>query len=134
MAPFTKIRVLRVPDFWHISVGVLDSNCTLEVFYLNIWQPQKLPNPKHDVPIDRRTLWCAMQTYGEKAGLPPEKRKYHNLKHSIATHLLDARGELRFVQDWVGHKNVQNTTKYAQLTNPRRDEEAGKLFADHRVV
>ena len=44
------------------------------------------------VPIDRRTLWCAMQTYGEKAGLPPEKRKFHSLKHSIATHLLDARG------------------------------------------
>jgi integrase len=86
------------------------------------------------VPIDRRTLWCAMQTYGEKAGLSAEKRKFHNLKHSIATHLLDARGELRFVQDWVGHKNVQNTIKYAQLTNPRRDDEARKLFADHRVV
>jgi integrase len=37
-------------------------------------------------------------------------------------------------QDWVGHKNIQNTTKYTQLTNPRRDEEARKLFADHRVV
>jgi integrase len=86
------------------------------------------------VPIDRRTLWCAMQTYGKQAGLPPEKRKFHSLKHSIATHLLDARGELKFVQDWVGHKNIQNTTKYAQLTNPRRDEEAWKLFADHRVV
>jgi integrase len=86
------------------------------------------------VPIDRRTLWCAMQTDGQKAGLPPEKRKFPSLKHSIATHLLAARGELRFVQDWVGHKHVQNTTTYAQLTNPRRDEEARKLFADHRVV
>ena len=86
------------------------------------------------VPIDRRTLWCAMQTYGKQADPPPEKRKLHSLKHSIATPLLDARGELKFVQDWVGHKNIQNTTKYAQLTNPRRDEEARKLFADHRVV
>jgi site-specific recombinase XerD len=86
------------------------------------------------VPIDRRTLWCAMQTYGKKAGVPPEKRKFHSLKHSISTHLLDARRELKFVQDWVGHKNIQNTTKYAQMTNPRRDEEARKLFADHRVV
>jgi integrase len=85
------------------------------------------------VPIDRRTLGCAMQTYGEQAGLPPEKRKFHSLKHSIATHLIDARGELRLVQGWVGHKNVQNSIKYAQLTNPRRDE-ARKLFADHRVV
>jgi integrase len=86
------------------------------------------------VPIDRRTLWCAMQTYGKKAGLSPEKRKFHSLKHSIATHLLDARGELKFVQDWVGHKNIQNTTRYAQLTNRRRDDEARKLFADHRIV
>jgi site-specific recombinase XerC len=46
-----------------------------------------------------------MQLYGEKAGLPPEKRKFHSLEHSIATHLLDARGELRFVQDWVRHKD-----------------------------
>jgi integrase len=86
------------------------------------------------VPIDRCTLWCAMQTYGEKAGLPPERRKFHSLKHSISTHLLEARGELKFVQDWVGHKNIQNTTKYAQMTNPRRDDEARKLFADHRIV
>jgi type 1 fimbriae regulatory protein FimB len=86
------------------------------------------------VPIDRRTLWCAMDTYGTQAGLPPEKRKSHRLKHSIATHLLDARGELKFGQDWVGHKNIQNTTQSAQLTNPRRHDEARKLFADHRVV
>jgi integrase/recombinase XerD len=79
------------------------------------------------VPLDRRTLWCAVQTYARKAGLPPEKRKFYSLKHSIATHLLDAHGKLRFVQDWVGHKNVQNTTKYAQLTNPRRDKAARKL-------
>jgi site-specific recombinase XerC len=75
-----------------------------------------------------------MDRYGKQAGLPPEKRKFYALKHSIATHRPDARGQLKFVQDWVGHKNIQNTTKYAQLTNPRRDEEAGKLFADHRVV
>ena len=86
------------------------------------------------VRIDRRTLWCAMQTYGEKAGILPEKRKFHCLKHSISTHLIEARGELKFVQGWVEHKNTQNTTKYAQLTNPRRDEEARKLLANHQVV
>jgi integrase len=53
------------------------------------------------VPIDRRTLWCAMQTYGEKAGLPPEKRKFHALKHSIATHLGDARADIAFIKQKV---------------------------------
>src|SRR5215211_2550807 len=38
------------------------------------------------VPISRYMLHHLMQTYGEVAGLPPEKRKFHCLKHSIATH------------------------------------------------
>jgi hypothetical protein len=28
------------------------------------------------------------------------------------------RGKLKFVQAWVGHKNIQHTTRYAPLTNP----------------
>jgi hypothetical protein len=36
------------------------------------------------------------------AGLPPAKRKFHSLKHSIATHLLDARGEWKlFADHWI---------------------------------
>ena len=31
-----------------------------------------------------------------------EKRKFYCLKHSIATHLLDAGGNLAFVKDWLG--------------------------------
>jgi integrase len=71
-----------------------------------------------NVPISRYTLHHLMQTYGEVAGLPVEKRKFHCLKHSIATHLLDAGADLAFVKDWLGHANIQNTTI---LTSPIRD-------------
>src|SRR5437764_5878668 len=43
-----------------------------------------------NVPSSRFMLHHLMQTYGKLAGLPAEKRKFHCLKHSIATHLLDA--------------------------------------------
>lgn len=86
------------------------------------------------LPLDRTMLWRLANKYAERAGLPPEKRKFHCLKHSIATHLLDAGADIRFVQDWLGHANIQNTTIYAQLTNPTRDTQARKFFASHQVV
>jgi site-specific recombinase XerD len=85
-------------------------------------------------PISRRMLDKLMKTYGEKAELPDTKRHFHCLKHSIATHLLDAGADLRFVQDWIGHASIKNTVIYAQLTSRRRDEEARKVFASQYVV
>jgi type 1 fimbriae regulatory protein FimB len=85
-------------------------------------------------PISRRQLDTLMKHDGEAAGLPASKRHFHVLKHSIATHLLDAGADLRFVQDWVGHASIKNTVIYAQLTSRRRDEEARKVFASPYVV
>jgi type 1 fimbriae regulatory protein FimB len=87
-----------------------------------------------NVPISRYMLHRLMQTYGELAGLPVEKRKFHSLKHSIATHLLDAGADLAFVKDWLGHANIQNTTIYARLTTATLDSQARTIFASHRVV
>jgi len=87
-----------------------------------------------NVPISRDMLHHLMQTYGAVAGLPVEKRKFHCLKHTIATHLLDAGADLSFVKDWLGHANIQNTTIYARLTTATLDSTARKVFASHRVV
>src|SRR5215467_6925367 len=86
------------------------------------------------VPISRDRLHDLMQTYGELAGLPREKWKFHCLKHSIATHLLDTGADLAFVKDWLGHANIQNTTIYARLTTATLDAQARTIFASHRVV
>ena len=86
-------------------------------------------------PIHRSMLDVLMKkTYGEPAGIPEHKRHFHVLKHSIATHLLDAGADLRFVQDWIGHASIKTTVIYAQLTNRRRDEEARKVFTSPYVV
>lgn len=87
-----------------------------------------------NMPIGRFMLLKLMQTYGDQAGIAPEKQKFHSLKHSIATHLLDAGADLSFVKDWLGHANVQNTTIYARLTTATLDAQARKVFASHRVV
>jgi type 1 fimbriae regulatory protein FimB len=86
------------------------------------------------LPISRRQLDTLMKHYGELADIPASKRHFHVLKHSIATHLLDAGAGLRFVQDWIGHASIKNTVIYAQLTTRRRDEEARQVFTSPYVV
>ena len=89
---------------------------------------------KRGMPIDRTTLHKLMKKYAEHADIPKDKRYFHCLKHTIATHLLDAQADLMFIKDWLGHKNIQNTTVYSRLTNPAREEQARKVFASPRIV
>ena len=56
------------------------------------------------------------------------------LKHSIATHLLDAGADLAFLKDWLGYANIQNTMIYPRLTTATLDAQARTIFASHRVV
>ena len=79
-------------------------------------------------PISRRMLDWLMKDYGRRAGISKSKRHFHVLKHSIATHLLDAGADLRFVQDWLGHANIQNTVVYTFLSVRTREQSARKLF------
>jgi integrase len=85
-------------------------------------------------PISRRQLDVLMKAYGKKAKIPPDRQHFHVLKHSIATHLISAGGDLAFVRDWLGHASIKNTMIYAQLVSPKRDEQARKLFMSGEVV
>ncbi len=75
-----------------------------------------------------------MKKYGTAAGLSPQKLRFHGLKHSIATHRLDADADIAIIQDWLGHANTKNTKIYVQVTTRTRDENARKLFTSHQVV
>lgn len=130
----SEVGLLRVDDLdlkrlkimLHRMKGSLSGEHPLqpdEARALKAWLKEKgegspvLFPSRRSLPISRQLLDVLMKRYGAEAGVPKEKRHFHVLKHSIATHLLDADADLRFLQDWLGHANIQNTVVYASLVS-----------------
>ena len=72
--------------------------------------------------------------YAAQAKLPKEKHHFHVLKHSIATHLIEAEAGIEYVREWLGHRNIQNTLIYAQMTGKHLDATAKRVTASGHVV
>jgi len=72
-------------------------------------------------PLSPSTIYALFRRYAEAAGIPRERQHPHVLRHSMATHLLDAGWDIADVQDWIGHADIKSTQVYAKVTNKRRE-------------
>ena len=83
-------------------------------------------------PLKKRMVQKLFEDYAEKAGITG--KSIHSLRHSIAVHLLEAGRGIEYVADHLGHKNIQNTKVYAQITNPYREQVFRELEQHPKVV
>jgi integrase/recombinase XerD len=83
-------------------------------------------------PLQKRQVQKLFTDYTEKAGI--KERSVHALRHSMAVHLLEAGRGIEYVADHLGHKNIQNTRIYAQITNPLREQVFRELEQHPKIV
>jgi len=81
-----------------------------------------LLNPKDDAlfvsqqgnRLTHRSIQKRMETWGIRQGLNSHLNP-HKLRHSFATHMLEASSDLRAVQELLGHSNLSTTQIYTHL-------------------
>lgn len=84
--------------------------------------------------LKKRRIQQLFTHYLKKAKLLGRGYTVHSLRHSIGTHLLDAGYPLEYVQDHLGHKNIQNTQIYSKISDLRRKKIFEELEDSRDVV
>ena len=85
-------------------------------------------------PLSMRGIQKRMEHYARKASL---KVSCHQLRHTMATQLLNADADLVIIQDLLGHNQIRTTQRYCKVSNLKvqRDyhKAIGKVMSRHNL-
>ncbi len=82
--------------------------------------------------ITKMNLQRNFERYGIEAGIT-KKVTPHIIRHSIATHFLDAGMDIRRIQGFLGHKSLASTQIYTSLVSDKQKEEINRLHPQNKI-
>jgi len=96
----------------------------IETYWRELSQPPTpgmpvfLAHPNKPGPMYPRLVQLRLKRHLAAAGLDPNLTP-HKLRHSYATHMLDAGADLRSIQELLGHAHLVTTQVYTHVTTDR---------------
>ena len=82
--------------------------------------------------VSGKSVWRAFRLALQASGIQ-KRASVHTLRHSYATHLLEAGVSIRLIQSYLGHHSLGTTSRYTHLTRRAEDlagEAIDQLMAD----
>ena len=79
-------------------------------------------SPTATTPMSRSSVQGAFRTAKYRAGITKLGVAIHTLRHSYATHLLEAGVNPRLIQRYLGHTQLETTMIYLHLTHKGQEE------------
>jgi len=76
--------------------------------------------------ITKMNIQRNIERYGKEAGIN-KKVTPHILRHSIATHYMNAGMDIRKIQNFLGHESLASTEIYTHLITDNQTEERNRL-------
>ncbi len=77
--------------------------------------PARTRRVHSEEPISDKTVWIACSEAAHRAGIR-KRVTPHTVRHSWATHLLEAGTDLRTIQVLLGHEDLETTAQYLHLS------------------